>query len=247
MSVHWSLLFCLSLWLSASRRISYLDRYIVFLPLLKDPNRVNFSDVQDEVNSHFQEFWKNICNYWKTEVKDAGIRCGKVEQYHRLTGTFFTVIIFLHKFHLPPLSCTKFRDRATPQQHSPKLSAQEEPHQDTSCSLIQHITLPKVKVLPCESGHLPQALEVTTKGAVILWLLCYSSNQFIQLHSRRPCEPTVRGVSTPHKHSTSSGITSCAQTTAHTSGWEIIHNSVPGVFSLSPFLGYRKVQTNNFY
>lgn len=97
-SVDWSLLFCLSTWLSASRKISYLDRYIVFFPLLKDPNRVNFSDIQDEVNSHFQEFWKNICNNWKTEVKAAGIGWGEAEQYHRFRGIFFAGIFFCINF-----------------------------------------------------------------------------------------------------------------------------------------------------
>lgn len=79
-------------------KISYLDRYIVFFPLLKDPNRVNFSHVQDEVNSHFQEFWKNICNNWKTEVKDTGIGWGEAEQYHTLGRIFFTCIFFCINF-----------------------------------------------------------------------------------------------------------------------------------------------------
>lgn len=73
-SLHWVVLFIqdynynflhiilLKQWLYTVQRVldvliqlwvaRHLDRYIVFFPLLKDANRVNFSDVQDKVNSH---------------------------------------------------------------------------------------------------------------------------------------------------------------------------------------------------
>lgn len=46
----------------------YLHRYIIFLSLLKYSRGINFTDIQDEMNSDLQELAQDVSNDWKRGI-----------------------------------------------------------------------------------------------------------------------------------------------------------------------------------